>query len=204
MMRCRTTSPQLEMDLTLSDDHKSGSTVPSLPAELVLHIIRLSLPSRPGERSAWNARVAVLCACALVNSTWRALAERELYRSIEVWNETAGKLLCRTMGKRGGRGKQLAGLCTDMAVASHWSGCHSFADSNRLGELLGLGTQLVELKLCSIWDVDGWAVLKCPSEPPSVPLPLPRRNLTADPLCRPSLRVARRMYDHGLHRNLTS
>lgn len=51
----------------------------AFPVELVLHFIRLSLPSSPAPSNDFAERSAALRSYALVSPTWRDLAQRELF-----------------------------------------------------------------------------------------------------------------------------
>ncbi|ORY76897.1 hypothetical protein BCR35DRAFT_118357 [Leucosporidium creatinivorum] len=56
--------------------------IPPLPTEIVHHIIKLSLPVLSFK--SYGERYVLLLAYSLVNSTWRALAKKELYEELFV------------------------------------------------------------------------------------------------------------------------
>lgn len=56
--------------------------MPTLPAELVLAIIRLALP--PLRKETFTERYSILRACQLVSRAWAPLAQAELYRHVHL------------------------------------------------------------------------------------------------------------------------
>lgn len=60
--------------------------VSQFPLELIYHILRLVPDTRP------SSRASTLRACALVNKTWRVVAQKELPRQLEWWSHRRGRL----------------------------------------------------------------------------------------------------------------
>ena len=67
-------------DLHLPRLPLSTMPVPSLPVEIIEHVIKLSLP--PLLFSTFKKRYSYLKRYSLVDSTWRELAQRELWREV--------------------------------------------------------------------------------------------------------------------------
>ncbi|ORY76851.1 hypothetical protein BCR35DRAFT_305596 [Leucosporidium creatinivorum] len=74
----------------------SSSTLPKLPAELIEHIIRLSLP--PLAFSTFRARYDLLLAYSTVSSVWHEAAQAELYSQIWLGDMETEDLLWQLIG----------------------------------------------------------------------------------------------------------
>ncbi|ORY73831.1 hypothetical protein BCR35DRAFT_306940 [Leucosporidium creatinivorum] len=72
--------------------------IPSLPTEILHHIIKLSLPVV--SFGTYRERYNLLLAYSLVNSTWRALAKKELYEELFVKNSKEAAAALSVEGAR--------------------------------------------------------------------------------------------------------
>lgn len=68
--------------------------LPHLPPEIISLVIQQSLPQcEPYDRSLFRKRNKTLCKFSLVNSSWKALALRELWKVIKLHDKNLNTLL---------------------------------------------------------------------------------------------------------------